>query len=107
MVAHREARGIVYFRLNTYGFHGPWRHRSGWQQIADCFTGISWTFGRSLGLDEPVEPLFPSADYGTGAVGSIAVMHALYLRSIEVSSRLSHNLISPSADAIIGRLVQR
>ncbi|KAF9019685.1 CoA-transferase family III [Hymenopellis radicata] len=86
MVSHRKNRGIVYVRENTYGFHGPWKHRSGWQQIADCFTGVSWTFGRKLGLDEPVVPIFPNADFGTGAIGNIAVMHALYLRSIQGGS---------------------
>ncbi|KAF8916372.1 CoA-transferase family III domain-containing protein [Mucidula mucida] len=88
MISHRQNRGIVYVRENTYGFHGPWKHRSGWQQIADCFTGVSWTFGRKLGLDEPVVPIFPNADFGTGAIGNIAVMHALYLRSIQASGRV-------------------
>jgi len=28
--------GIVYVRENCYGWHGPWAHRSGWQQISDA-----------------------------------------------------------------------
>lgn len=92
--SHRKDRGLVYVRENTYGFHGPWKHRSGWQQIADCFTGLSWTFGEHLGLEEPVVPIFPNADFGTGAAGCIAVMHALYLRSIKV------RLVPPLSDPI-------
>lgn len=29
-------RGGVYVRENCYGWHGPWKDRSGWQQIADA-----------------------------------------------------------------------
>lgn len=28
--------GLVYARENCYGWHGPWQHRSGWQQISDA-----------------------------------------------------------------------
>lgn len=29
-------RGIIYARENSYGWEGPWRHRSGWQPISDA-----------------------------------------------------------------------
>ena len=29
-------RGIISVRENCYGWHGPWAHRSGWQQISDA-----------------------------------------------------------------------
>jgi hypothetical protein len=29
-------RGIIYARLNCFGWHGPWKGRSGWQQIGDA-----------------------------------------------------------------------
>lgn len=32
--------GLVYARENCYGWHGPWQHRSGWQQISDAVSGI-------------------------------------------------------------------
>ncbi|TFK34340.1 CoA-transferase family III domain-containing protein [Crucibulum laeve] len=70
-------RGIVYARLNSYGWYGPWAHRSGWQHIADANTGIAWEFGRSMGLDEPVSPPFPNADFCTGVGGSIGILQAL------------------------------
>lgn len=31
-----RGRGIIYVRENCYGWHGPWSHRSGWQQISDA-----------------------------------------------------------------------
>lgn len=31
-----RSRGIVHLRENCYGWHGPWSHRSGWQQISDA-----------------------------------------------------------------------
>ncbi|KAK6954258.1 hypothetical protein Daesc_004225 [Daldinia eschscholtzii] len=31
-----RSRGIIVVRENCYGWHGPWAHRSGWQQISDA-----------------------------------------------------------------------
>lgn len=62
-VAKRRQKGIVVVRENCYGWHGPYVHRSGWQQISDCFTGVSWLVGKFLGLDEPVVPSLPNSDY--------------------------------------------
>lgn len=31
-----RSRGIIHVRENCYGWHGPWSHRSGWQQISDA-----------------------------------------------------------------------
>jgi hypothetical protein len=74
---------IVFVRENCYGWHGPWVGRSGWQQISDCFTGVSEGFGRALGLPEgeAVVPIFPNSDYGCGASGLVGVLHALYARA--------------------------
>lgn len=62
-VAIRRRRGIVYARLNCYGWKGPYANRSGGQEVSDCITGVSWLQGRLLGLDEPVLPLLPNSDY--------------------------------------------
>lgn len=76
---------LVCVRENCYGWHGPWQGRSGWQQVSDCLTGASYAFGRALGLDEPVVPIFPNSDFGAGGSGIVGVMHALYLRATKVS----------------------
>lgn len=33
-------RGIIYVRENSYGWHGPWQGRSGWQQISDAVSDV-------------------------------------------------------------------
>jgi len=38
LVKDRPA-GIIHVRENCYGWHGPWSHRSGWQQISDAVGG--------------------------------------------------------------------
>ena len=82
-VARRRGKGIVYARENCHGWKGPWRHRSGWQQVSDAVTGIGWLFGRMWGLegDEPMMPFLPNSDFQTGIVGCIAIMNALDRRA--------------------------
>ncbi|CAJ2506106.1 Uu.00g002360.m01.CDS01 [Anthostomella pinea] len=76
-----RGRGIVVVRENCYGWHGPWKDRSGWQQISDACCGVSMEFGRAMGNDEPVTPVFPNSDYCTGVTGVCAVLDALIRRS--------------------------
>lgn len=81
-LAKRRGRGIVYLRENCYGWNGgPLDYRSGWQQVSDNVTGITWLQGKFMGVGKPVLPLFPNADYQTGTTGAIAVLHALWLRA--------------------------
>ncbi|KAF2194940.1 CoA-transferase family III [Zopfia rhizophila CBS 207.26] len=77
----RRQRGIVYVAENCFGHIGPWSSRPGWQQIADCVTGVAWQQGLSMELDEPVVPPFPMSDYGTGCMGTIAALVGLYKRA--------------------------
>lgn len=78
-----RVRGIISVRENCYGWHGPWSGRSGWQQISDACVGISWGFGRAMGLQngEAVTPVFPNSDYMTGIAGVSAVLCALIKRA--------------------------
>ncbi|TKA70291.1 hypothetical protein B0A49_05571, partial [Cryomyces minteri] len=80
LTKHRN-RGIVYVAEDCFGHVGEWAGRPGWQQIADCVTGIAWAQGQSMGLDEPVIPPFPMSDYGTGCIGTIAALVSLYKRA--------------------------
>ncbi|KAI1406995.1 CoA-transferase family III [Hypoxylon sp. FL1857] len=73
--------GIVVVRENCYGWHGPWAHRSGWQQISDACCGVSMSYGKAMGNDEPVTPVFPNSDYCTGLCGSAAILEALVRRA--------------------------
>lgn len=80
-LAKRRGRGFVYVSENCFGHTGPWSCRPGWQQIADCVTGVAWAQGQAMGLDEPVVPPFPMSDYGTGCMGTIAALTGLYRRA--------------------------
>ncbi|KAK3071114.1 hypothetical protein LTS18_014928, partial [Coniosporium uncinatum] len=40
-----RGRGIVYIAEDCFGHVGEWAGRPGWQQIADCVTGIAWLQG--------------------------------------------------------------
>ncbi|UNI17585.1 hypothetical protein JDV02_003917 [Purpureocillium takamizusanense] len=79
--AARRGRGVVYVNENCFGYEGEWAGRPGWQQIADCVSGIAWEQGRFMGLDEPVVPPFPISDYGTGCMGAIAALTGLHHRA--------------------------
>ena len=79
LCAGRE-QGIISARENTYGWHGPWQDRSGWQQISDACVGVADSFGKALGLDEPVTPIFPNSDYCTGLAGICAILIAILRR---------------------------
>ena len=92
---------LIFSRENCYGHIGPLAYRSGWQQIADCFAGLSWMQGEFLGLNEPVVPLLrmslpfllsrtpysssndlpANADYQTGVLGAAFIIQALQKRA--------------------------
>lgn len=76
-----KEKGIIYAHENCYGWHGPWTPRSGWQQISDANTGVSYAFGRAMGVDEPVTPVWPNSDFCTGASGAIGIMQAVIERA--------------------------
>ncbi|KAA8904635.1 hypothetical protein TRICI_005441 [Trichomonascus ciferrii] len=77
----KRGKGYIYVSENCFGFQGEWAHRPGWQQIADCVSGLAWTQGKAMGRDEPIIPPFPMSDYGTGCMGAIAAMSAVLQRS--------------------------
>ncbi|KAH6681657.1 CoA-transferase family III domain-containing protein [Halenospora varia] len=89
-----RSKGIVYVSENCFGYQGPWAGRPGWQQIADCVTGVAWAQGEFMGLQEPVVPPFPMSDYGTGCMGAIAVLTALWRRAKEGGSWVGRTSLS-------------
>lgn len=93
-----NGRGIVYVAEDCFGGTGvagcEWAARPGWQQIADCVTGVAWEQGWFMGLDEPVVPPFPISDYGTGILGTVAALTGLYRRATEGGSWLCRTSLS-------------
>ncbi|KAI1395769.1 CoA-transferase family III [Hypoxylon fuscum] len=95
--AAQRGRGIVYVIEDCFGGTekgAEWAGRPGWQQIADCVTGVAWEQGRFMGLNEPVVPPFPMSDYGTGCVGTIAALSGIYRRATEGGSWICRTSLS-------------
>jgi len=63
-LAVKRRKGFVYVNENCFGYDAPLAHRAGWQQIADCVSGLAWAQGRAMGRNEPIIPPFPMSDYG-------------------------------------------
>lgn len=91
--AETRGKGYVYVAEDCFGGtddikgrHAEWAHRRGWQQIADCVTGVAWEQGKFMNKDEPVIPPFPMSDYGTGALGCVAALVGLYNRTTKGGS---------------------
>lgn len=86
-LARNRGQGIIHLRENCYGWNnGPLNHRSGWQQISDCTTGVTMAQGKFMGINKPVLPLFPNSDYSTGTAGAVSILQALWLRTKEGGS---------------------
>ncbi|KAK4996174.1 hypothetical protein LTR66_004147 [Elasticomyces elasticus] len=79
--AEKRGKGLIYVNENCFGYTGQWADRPGWQQIADCASGLAWAQGYFMGLDEPTVPPFPISDYGTGCIGAITALTGLYNRA--------------------------
>jgi len=74
--------GIIYLSISCYGYGGPLTNRGGWEQIAQCTTGICLDNG-----DERPKLLPASAcDYTTGYNGAHGVLLALARRAREGGS---------------------
>ena len=80
-LASARGKGIVYVNENCFGYTGDWADRPGWQQIADCVSGVAWGQGIKMGFDEPMVPPFPMSDYGTGIMGAIVALLGIWERS--------------------------
>ncbi|MPZ42471.1 MAG: CoA transferase [Betaproteobacteria bacterium] len=77
-----ERPGIVYLSISCYGAGGVFSGRGGWEQIAQCATGICLDNG-----DERPKLLPASAcDYTTGYNGAYGVLLALARRAREGGS---------------------
>jgi crotonobetainyl-CoA:carnitine CoA-transferase CaiB-like acyl-CoA transferase len=87
--------GIIYCAVSCYGHHGPWAQRRGWEQLAQCVTGIAVDQGAFLAARagsrrESAPALIPAAvcDYVTGYLGAAGVAAALLRRFREGGSWL-------------------
>ena len=74
--------GIVYISITCFGPSGPFRHRAGWEQVAQTVSGICHEGAE----DRPA--LLPAAacDYVTGYLGAYGALLALARRAREGGS---------------------
>jgi len=78
----KERPGIICLSISCYGHGGPFTNRGGWEQVAQCATGICLDNG-----DERPKLLPASAcDYTTGYNGAYGVLLALARRAREGGS---------------------
>lgn len=75
--------GIVTIAINAYGHEGPWRHRAGWEQLAQTVTGMAEAHGRHIERDDEGPLLQPGAvtDYTTGFLAALGGLIALERRA--------------------------
>ncbi len=108
--------GIIYCAVSCYGHHGPWAGRRGWEQLAQCATGIAAEQGafaasRIAGRREAVPALIPAAacDYITGYLGAAGCAAALLRRFREGGSWLVEVSLSATAMWLqsLGRIAAR
>lgn len=53
-MTEQRSKGIIYVRENSYGWHGPWKDRSGWQQVADAVSFLTHPFFFFFGVKQQV-----------------------------------------------------
>ncbi|KAK0663443.1 CoA-transferase family III domain-containing protein [Cercophora samala] len=82
-MAVKRNKGIVYVTENCFGFEGVYASRPGWQQMADCASGVAYVMGRGYGLadGEPVLPSLPVSDMTCGLVCAVGAMMGLLSRA--------------------------
>jgi crotonobetainyl-CoA:carnitine CoA-transferase CaiB-like acyl-CoA transferase len=78
----KERPGIIYVSISAYGHGGPLSGRGGWEQIAQCTTGICLDNGDARPTLLPAS----ACDYTTGYNGAYGVLLALARRAREGGS---------------------
>lgn len=114
-LAH-SSPGIIYCTVSCYGHHGPWAARAGWEQLAQCATGLALEQGafaaaRQNSRRETKPAVLPVAacDYITGYLGAAGVAAALLRRFREGGSWLVEVSLSATAMWLqsLGRIAAR
>ena len=89
--------GIIVTAINAYGHEGPWRHRAGWEQLAQTVTGMSYLHGQHIGAEEPTLQPAAVTDYGTGFMAAFGTLVALYRRALYGGSYMVRVSLSQTA----------
>jgi crotonobetainyl-CoA:carnitine CoA-transferase CaiB-like acyl-CoA transferase len=77
--------GIVYVTLSAWGHQGPWRHRRGYDSLAQSATGIAWECGRD---GRPGRLPAQAQDHASGYLAAFGTLVALHRRATQGGSYL-------------------
>jgi len=83
---HRLRPGIVNVSISCFGSGGPFAGRAGWEQVAQCVTGIALEHSQRTGAGQPKLAPAPMCDYLTGYLAAYGAMLALARRAREGGS---------------------
>lgn len=86
---------LIYVEVNAYGFQGPWAERRGWEQLAQAATGLAMLHSPPPGKPALIPAYFN--DYGSGCLGALGVLAALFRRSREGGSWLVRVALAKTA----------
>lgn len=76
--------GIIVVSTDCYGWAGPWRYRPGFEQLAQCASGMAAAQGTS---DNPaLVPMVYPTDYVTGFLAALGTVACLMRRAKEGGS---------------------
>jgi crotonobetainyl-CoA:carnitine CoA-transferase CaiB-like acyl-CoA transferase len=78
--------GIVVTTVSCFGPGGPLASRAGWEQVAQCVTGVAEAHGRLAGNGAPKLVFAPVCDYTTGYLAAYGTVLALARRAREGGS---------------------
>lgn len=82
----RARPGVVNVSISCFGSGGPLADRAGWEQVAQCVTGVALTHGTMTGAGQPKLAPAPMCDYLTGYLAAYGTMLALARRAREGGS---------------------
>jgi len=78
--------GIINVSISCFGSGGPFAGRAGWEQVAQCVSGIALTHGTMTGAGQPKLAPAPMCDYLTGYLAAYGTILALGRRAREGGS---------------------
>lgn len=76
--------GVIVVSTDCYGWAGPWRYRPGFEQLAQCATGMA--VGQGTADNPMLVPMVYPNDYITGFLAALGTVAALMRRAREGGS---------------------
>jgi crotonobetainyl-CoA:carnitine CoA-transferase CaiB-like acyl-CoA transferase len=78
--------GIIAATLSTYGHHGPWASRRGFDSLVQTASGFNYAEAEAAGISEPKELPAQVLDHASGYLMAFGIMTALKRKALEGGS---------------------